>query len=98
YRHRTTGYEKIGVDNVDSYKAALNRNMKKWGPPAREYTNGSNELFERTHSVDSAFNRMVIYSGNALHAADIDGSLIDGDDNGHWRLTITSLINSRSSR
>jgi hypothetical protein len=94
YRHRTTGYEKIGADNKDNYKTALNRNMKSLGPPAREYTNGSNALFERTHSVDSAFNRIVIYSGNVLHAADIDGSLYNGDDNSRWRLTISSLINS----
>jgi hypothetical protein len=98
YRHRTTGYEKIGVDNKDNFKIALNRNMKSFGPPAREYTNGSNALFERTHSVDSAFNRIVIYSGNVLHAADIDGSLFNGNDNGQWRLTVSSLINSTSSR
>src|ERR1700693_4814140 len=94
YRHRTTGYEKIGVDNQDNYKTALNRNMKNHGPPAREYTNGSNDLFERTHSVDSAFNRIVIYSGNVLHAADIDGSLFNGNDNCRWRLTVSSLIKS----
>jgi hypothetical protein len=92
YRHRTTGYEKMGADNADNYKIALNRNMKNLGSPAREYTNGSNALFERTHSVDSAFNRIVIYSGNVLHAADIDGSLIDGTNNSQWRLTISSLI------
>jgi hypothetical protein len=92
YRHRTTGYETIGDKNRDNYKVALNRNMKDLGPPAREYTNGSNSLFERTHSVDSAFNRIVIYSGNVLHAADIDGSLFTGDDNSQWRLTISSLI------
>jgi len=94
YRHRTTGYEKIGVDNEGNYRIALNRNMKKFGPPAREYTNGSSDLFERTHSVDSAFNRIVIYSGNVLHAADIDGSLFDGNDNCRWRLTVSSLIKS----
>ena len=94
YRHRTTGYEKIGADNEANYKTALNRNMKNHGPPAREYANGSNALFERTHSVDSAFNRMVIYSGNALHAADIDGSLVGGNDDSQWRLTISSLITS----
>ncbi|MEA3132500.1 MAG: hypothetical protein QOG17_346 [Gammaproteobacteria bacterium] len=94
YRHRTTGYEKIGVDNQDNYRTALNRNMKNLGPPARDYTNGSNNLFERTHSVDSVFNRIVIYSGNVLHAADIDGSLFNGSDNSQWRLTISSLINS----
>jgi hypothetical protein len=94
YRHRTTGYEKIGGDNAGNYKIALNRNMKQFGPPAREYTNGSNALFERTHSVDSAFNRIVIYSGNVLHAADIDGGLFSGNDNRRWRLTISSLINS----
>jgi hypothetical protein len=92
YRHRTTGYEAIDNENKDNYKIALNRNMKDLGPPAREYTNGSNALFERTHSVDSAFNRIVIYSGNVLHAADIDGSLFTGNDNSHWRLTISSLI------
>jgi hypothetical protein len=94
YRHRTTGYERIGGDDAANYKIALNRNMKQYGPPAREYTNGSNVLFERTHSVDSAFNRIVIYPGNALHAADIDGSLFSGNDNSRWRLTISSLINS----
>src|ERR1700732_4667215 len=94
YRHRTTGYEKIGADNEANYKTALNRNMKNHGPPAREYTNGSNDLFERTHSVGSAFNRIVIYSGNVLHAADIDGSLFNGNDNCRWRLTVSSLINS----
>src|SRR5216684_2050193 len=94
YRHRSTGYEKIGDDNAGNYKISLNRNMKKCGPPAREYTNGSSDLFERTHSVDSAFNRIVIYSGNVLHAADIDGSLFDGNDNCRWRLTVSSLIKS----
>jgi hypothetical protein len=94
YRHRTTGYEKINADNEGNYKTALNRNMKNFGPPAREYTNGSNVLFERTHSVDSVFNRIVIYSGNALHAADIDGSLFNGNDHSPWRLTISSLISS----
>jgi len=94
YRHRATGYEKIVDGNKDNYKIALNRNMKSLGPPAREYTNGSNALFERTHSVDSAFNRIVIYSGNVLHAADIDGSLFSGNDNSQWRLTVSSLIKS----
>ena len=94
YRHRTTGYETIGDDNKDNFKMALNRNMKTLGPPAREYANGSNALFERTHSVDSVFNRIVIYSGNVLHAADIDGSLFTGNDNSQWRLTISALIKS----
>jgi hypothetical protein len=98
YRHRATGYERIGGDNAGNYKIALNRNLKQFGPPAREYTNGSNALFERTHSVDSAFNRIVIYSGNVLHAADIDGRLFSGNDIGQWRLTISSLIKSTSSR
>jgi hypothetical protein len=96
YRHRTTGYEKIGVENKENYKISLNRNMKNLGPPAREYTNGSNALFERTHSVDSAFNRIVIYSGSVLHAADIDGSLFSGNECGKWRLTISSLLKSTS--
>jgi hypothetical protein len=94
YRHRTTSYEKINGDNEGNYRAALNRNMKTLGPPAREYMNGSNALFERMHSVDSAFNRIVIYSGNVLHAADIDGSLFDSENNSQWRLTVSSLINS----
>ncbi len=96
YRHRATGYEKINAVNEDNYRAALNRNMKDLGPPAREYMNGSNQLFERLHSVDSAFNRIVIYSGNVLHAGDIDGRLFNDDDNSQWRLTGTSLINSHS--
>jgi Family of unknown function (DUF6445) len=95
YRHRATGYEKINAANEDNYRAALNRNMKDLGPPAREYMNGSNDSFERMHSVDSAFNRIVIYSGNVLHAGDIDGRLFNGNDNSQWRLTVTSLINTQ---
>jgi Family of unknown function (DUF6445) len=98
YRHRTTGYEKISEDNQQNYRAALNHNMKKLGPPARDYANGNSDLFERTHSVDSAFNRIVIYSGNVLHAADIDGSLFAGNDNSRWRLTVTSMMNSTACR
>jgi len=94
YRHRATGYEKITADNARNYQTALNRDMKTRGPPAREYMNGSNALFERTHSVDSVFNRIVIYSGNVLHAADIDGSLLDGNAHGSWRLTVSSLIHT----
>jgi hypothetical protein len=93
YRHRATGYEKITAGNEGNYRTALNHNMKHLGPPAREYMNGGNGLFERTHSVESAFNRIVIYSGNALHAADIDGSLLGSTENSQWRLTVTSLIN-----
>lgn len=98
YRHRATGYEKINAANEGNYKTALNRNMKDLGPPARQYMNGSNELFERIHSVESVFNRIVIYSGNVLHAADIDGSLFDGSDISQWRLTVTSLVNTTPSR
>jgi hypothetical protein len=94
YRHRTTGYERIREDTAKNYNIALNHNLKTLGPPAREYINGSSALFERIHSVDSAFNRIVIYSGNALHAADIDGSLFEASENERWRFTITSLINS----
>jgi hypothetical protein len=94
YRHRATGYEKITADHARNYQTALNRDMKTRGPPAREYMNGSNASFERTHSVDSVFNRVVIYSGNVLHAADIDGSLFDGNDHSPWRLTISSLIHT----
>jgi len=96
YRHRATGYERIGVDNEGNYKIALNRNIKKAGPPAREYMNGSNDSFERTYSVDSAFNTIVIYSGNVLHAADIDGRLFNGNDISRWRLTVSSLLKSAS--
>ena len=98
YRHRATGYERIREDTAQNYKIALGHNMKTMGPPAREYTNGSSALFERIHSVDSVFNRIVIYSGNALHAADIDGGLFAGNENERWRFTITSLINSISAR
>src|SRR6266481_4667623 len=33
-------------------------------------------------------------SGTVLHAADIDGSLFNGNDNCRWRLTVSSLIKS----
>ncbi|MFL6604921.1 MAG: DUF6445 family protein [Steroidobacteraceae bacterium] len=96
YRHRATGYEAITPDNVANYRTALNHEMKTRGPPARQYMNGSNAMFERLHSVDSVFNRIVIYRGNVLHAADIDGRLLEGAETSRWRLTVSSFIRSAS--
>jgi len=49
YRHRTTGYEKNSDDNQDNYRIALNRNLKKLGPPRGIYKR-QQRLFERMHS------------------------------------------------
>jgi hypothetical protein len=68
YRHRATGFEAIDPERGPAYLAALRREMARGEADRDGYIRTSDALFEQTAVVASAFNRIVVYASNLLHA------------------------------
>ncbi len=68
YRHRATGFEAIDPARGPAYLAALREEMAAGGGADAGYIVASNALFEQTAIVAPAFNRIVVYASNLLHA------------------------------
>jgi hypothetical protein len=68
YRHRATGFEAIDPERGPAYLAALRREMAQGEADRDGYIRTSDTLFEQTAVVASAFNRIVVYASNLLHA------------------------------
>jgi hypothetical protein len=69
YRHRATGFEAVGPERGEAYFAALRQEMQ--AAPATDgggYIVASNALYEQTGVVAPAFNRIIVYASNLLHA------------------------------
>jgi Family of unknown function (DUF6445) len=89
YRHRESGYESISKDRVNIFSSLFNSELASNGPPPAKYINGDNSFFERTASIDSEFNRLVIYRGNMLHSGNINPELSLSNSPRDGRLTAT---------
>ncbi|WP_313537546.1 DUF6445 family protein [Sphingomonas sp.] len=90
YRHRATGFERITAARLSLWRQALSRDGQAHGLPPKAYHDGDSPAFVRIGQASLAFNRLVFYPANCLHAGDIALS---------WqaaatgpRLTITSLL------
>ena len=92
YRHRRTGYEEITAENQANYRIALDSDLRKYGPPDKQYMNGDNFLFEAIFSSQLRFNRAIVYPGRALHAGNIARGFTPPLAQTEWRLTITTLL------
>jgi hypothetical protein len=92
YRHRRTGYEEITAENQANYRIALDSDLRKYGPPDKQYMNGDNFLFEAIFSSQLRFNRAIVYPGRALHAGNIARGFTPPLAQTEWRLTITALL------
>ncbi len=90
YRHRATGLEVITPDVVQHYRDTVVAEIRAEAPP-QEYVLGDTEFFERVHAVEAAFNRLIIYRGNALHSGDISGRTVLSEDPRRGRLTINGF-------
>lgn len=90
YRHRATGLEAVSRAQVDMYTDAVLLELKA-EPPTQDYLAGDSRFFERVHRVDAAFNRLLIYKGNALHSGDISGRTVLSEDPRRGRLTINGF-------
>jgi hypothetical protein len=100
YRHRATGLAVITPDRVEEYRETVVAELGS-ASPAQDYVNDDTRFFERIGGVEAAFNRMVIYRGNALHSGDISERTVLSEDPRQGRLTINGfgfLLGQASSK
>jgi hypothetical protein len=90
YRHRVTGLERITPDRTDEYTRRVVAEIKA-KQPAHGYVDGDTPYFEKLHGVDAAFNRLIVYPGNALHSGDIAAHGVRSEDPRRGRLTINGF-------
>jgi len=69
YRHRTTGFETLTPERLDSYLAAREIEEREEGELG--YIASDNVHFEQTAAVAAAPNRLVIYRSRLLHSGQI---------------------------
>jgi uncharacterized protein DUF6445 len=90
YRHRATGLAEITSQKVEFYRDTVVRELGSEAP-AQDYVLDDTRFFERIHRVEAAFNRLVIYKGNALHSGDINERTVLSEDPRRGRLTINGF-------
>jgi hypothetical protein len=90
YRHRKTGLEVITPEAMQRYSEVLTAELRSEAP-AQEYIVGDTRFFERIHAVEAAFDRLIVYRGNALHSGDITARTVLGEDPRLGRLTINGF-------
>ena len=61
-------------------------------PPS--YMAGSNDIAEQLATIPAKFNRLLFYSGDVPHSADIENPLLLSDDPGTGRLTLNSFASA----
>ena len=96
YRHKSSGFESITPERSKRYFKHLNREAATFGLPKSGYVNGDTALYKQVASVECAFNRIVFYKSNLLHAGNIDASLDLRSDPRQGRLTANSFIKLQS--
>ena len=92
YRQRSTGFESVGPQRFETYRATLEKEFAEHGLPKAGYIAGDTDLFERIHRVDGAFNTMILYRGNTLHCADLAPDFIPDTSAATGRLTLNLFL------
>jgi hypothetical protein len=88
YRHRGTGLERVAMDDLADYRAGTATALAAAGA---DYVAGDSQHYVRIHRVTAAFDRLIVYPGNALHSADIGPGTILDEDPDRGRLTINGF-------
>lgn len=90
YRHRSTGLFEVTPEHMDLYQSTIVDELKA-DSPVHAYAIDHTKFFERLHGVEAAFNRLIIYKGNALHSGDISARTVLSEDPRKGRLTINGF-------
>jgi Family of unknown function (DUF6445) len=94
YRQRSTGFETVSEERVETFHRALSADLIKHGEPDAKYIGDESPLFERIQIYEPKYNRALIYRGKALHCAALDTITHLPNDIENGRLTIASFLNS----
>ncbi len=92
YRHKSTGFETVDAVRFPHYKASLEKDVREHGLPAPHYIEDGAPLFERMHTIEAAYNRMLVYRGVNLHCSAIDNAMLLSADPRTGRLTINAFL------
>lgn len=98
YRHRATGLECVTASQAEAYRTAVAAELRD-DSPTPHYVADDTRYFERVRSIGAAFNRLIVYKGNALHSGDITEHTVLSEDPRLGRLTINGFgrLSSRST-
>ncbi|MDB5454546.1 MAG: hypothetical protein JWP92_131 [Caulobacter sp.] len=91
YRHRATGFERVGPERSAGYFAALRQELEDPAAAPAGYVAGPTPLFDEVERVEAVFNRVIVYAGNRLHAGLLDAAAAAGPDPRAGRLTANSF-------
>ena len=91
YRHRSTGFETITPERMQTYVGVLSSELDRT-PPPQAYVKGDTPLFEQIGAVEARFDRAVIYRSRLLHSGDITASCNLSPDPRQGRLTANSFL------
>jgi len=87
FRHRDTGFERIGDERSEHYFASADRLLQQQGGPSSGYVTQSRDGYELFHRVDYRQHRLVVYPGNLLHSILVDPHVDIEADPARGRLT-----------
>ena len=95
FRHRETGFETVTAERLAPYRAALDADVARHGPPPPEYASGDTPTFQRIALHDAAFNRALIYRGCTLHSGAIPAPAHLSPNPREGRLTLNTFFQAR---
>jgi hypothetical protein len=93
FRHKPTGFERVGKERREDYLAAVKAFIDKHGEPPAAYIRDTTHQYELIGSVEYRPNRLVIYPGNLLHSGLINPATDIYRGKGLARLTGNILLN-----
>ena len=90
YRHRSSGFERVGAERRPAYEAALAADLACHPPEG--FISGDTPVFERIGGVEGRFNRLLAYPGTCLHSGDVPDDFGFQADPRHGRLTVNTFF------
>ena len=91
FRHTATGFETVDADRREVFAPIAVDELKAQNGHAMPHVTERTPNYEMTGFAEAAFNRLIVYRANLLHAGLLEGSMLSADpDTG--RLTANSFV------
>lgn len=92
YRHRATGFEAVNAARYPRYGEALKADVAQNGLPPADYIGDGAPIFDEIATFEPAFNRLLLYRGNALHCSRMKNAAALSADPRQGRLTLNLFL------
>lgn len=87
YRHRGSGYETLDAVRAETFQAALDDDLARFGPLGPAYVHETTPAWEKIGEIPWRFNRLLIYQGTLFHSGIIPDDFAFSPDPRRGRLT-----------